>query len=67
MHNLKILTYPIVHIVIGSPIHVITGPLEETLLGNACRLPVPRVIKFVLGFSQVGVIKLRSSLTLAHF
>ena len=55
------------HIVIGSPIHVITGPLEEALFSNTVSLSVPRVIEFVLGFTQVGVIKLRSCLTLAHF
>lgn len=64
---LKKLTYSIVHIVVGSPIHVVTSPLEEALLSNAARLSVPRMIKFVFCFSKVGVIKLRSCRTLAHF
>lgn len=57
----------VMHIVVGSPIHVVTGPLEEALLGNAASLSVPRVIKFIFRFSKVGVIKLGSCLTLAHF
>lgn len=63
----KKLTYSICHIVIGSPIHVVTGPLEEALLSNAARLSVPRMIEFAFRFAEVGVIKLRSRLTLAHF
>lgn len=67
MVQLKKLTYSVMHIVVGSPIHVVTGPLEEALLGNAASLSVPRVIKFIFRFSKVGVIKLGSCLTLAHF
>ena len=55
------------HIVVGSPIHVVTGPLEEALLSNAARLSVPRMIEFAFRFAEVGVIKLRPCLTLAHF
>jgi len=65
--QLKMLTYSIVHIVVGSPIHVVTGPLEEALLSNASRLLVSCVIEFVFRFAQVGVIKLWPCLTLAHF
>ena len=67
MTQCKKCTYSIVHIIIGSPIHVVTGPLEEALFSNTASLSVPRVIEFVLRFAQVGVIKLRSCLTLAHF
>ena len=55
------------HIVVGSPIHVVAGPLEEALLGNAVCLSMSRVIEFRFRFSEVGVIKLRPCLTLAHF
>ena len=65
MVQLKKLTYSIVHIVVGSPIHVVTGPLEEALFSNTASLSVPRVIEFVLRFAQVGVIKVGSRLALA--
>ena len=52
------------HIVVGSPIHVVTGPLEEALLGNAVCLSMSRMIEFVFRFSEVGVIKFRPGLAL---
>ena len=64
---LNYITYSIGHIVIGSSIHIGAGPLEETLLSNTVILSMSRVVELVLCFTQVGVIKLRPCLTLAHF
>ena len=50
-----------------GPVHVARSPLEEALLGNRSGLAVASVVEFILGLSEVGVIKVGSSLTLAHF
>ena len=65
----ELYTYPLGHIVVGSSIHVSGGPLEEALLADGRYLPVSSVIKLSFSLTEVGVIKVRSGLTLAraHF
>ena len=47
-------------------VHVARGPFEEAFLGDRACFSMSSVVKFVLSLSQVGVIKLRPSLTLAN-